>query len=309
MKAVEVRAFGGLDAMTYADLPVPAPTDGQALIRVRAAGVGPWDEWVREGRSAIPQPLPLILGSDLSGVVEATGPGVAGLAPGDEVFGVTNPRFTGAYAELAVAEAGMIARKPARLSHVEAASVPVVATTAWQMLFEHAGVKEGQRVLVWGGAGNVGAYVVQLAHQAGADVVATASAGEAETIRALGAQEVIDGHAATFVGREGAFDAVIDTVGGDALKNSPRLIRPGGVLVSAVGQPDQALAAQHNVRACLIFVSVTTAVVDRLAAMIDSGTLRVRVGEILPLSAARIAHEMLAGKPHKPGKIVLVPGS
>jgi len=130
MKAVRVHRFGGLEAMAYEDVSRPAPGAGQVLVRVTAAGVGPWDAWVREGKSALTQPLPLTLGSDLSGVVEALGPAVSGFAPGDEVFGVTNPNFTGAYAQYAVADAAMIAPKPVGLSHV-------VACTAWQMVFDH----------------------------------------------------------------------------------------------------------------------------------------------------------------------------
>ena len=174
MKAVRVHAFGGLDAMSYEDVPKPAPGSGQALIRVAAAGVGPWDAWVREGKSVIPQPLPLTLGAELSGVIEAVGPDTAGLRHGDQIFGVTNARFTGAYAEYAIAEAAMIASKPARLTDVEAASAPVVACTAQQMLFDHAGVQKGQAVVVLGAAGNVGGYAVQLAQLAEARVVAIA---------------------------------------------------------------------------------------------------------------------------------------
>ena len=122
MKAVRVHAFGGLEAMAYEDAPKPSPEPGQVLIRVAAAGVGPWDAWVREGKSAVPQPLPLTLGADLSGSIEEVGPEAPGFQLGEEVFGVTNARFTGAYAEYAVAEAAMIAAKPARLTAVEAAS-------------------------------------------------------------------------------------------------------------------------------------------------------------------------------------------
>jgi NADPH:quinone reductase-like Zn-dependent oxidoreductase len=175
MKAVRVHAFGGVDAMVYEDLPNPAPGPGQVLIRVAAAGVGPWDAWIREGKSVLPQPLPLTLGADLSGSIEQVGPGVVGFRPGEQVFGVTNTRFTGAYAEYALVDAGMIAVKPARLSDTEAASVPVVGCTARQMLFDHAGVREGQTVVVLGGAGNVGGYAVQLGQLAGARIVATAS--------------------------------------------------------------------------------------------------------------------------------------
>jgi len=311
MKAVEVRAFGGLEALDYTNVPVPSPADGQVLVRVLAAGVGPWDALVREGRSDLRQPLPLVPGSDLSGIVEAVGAGVTGFKRGEEVYGATNGRFTGAYAEFALADAAMIARKPERLSHPEAASVPVVAITAWQMLFDHAHLQAGHRVLVHGGAGNVGAYAVQLAQWAGADVTATASPEQAASVRALGAREVIDGRRAdAFAPFERHFDAVIDTVGGASLARSYGLLRPGGALVSAVSQPDQALAKEHGVRADYLIVAVTTKGLDRLAELLDAGTLQTRLGEVLPLSQARTAHEMLAGtRASRPGKIVLIPGS
>ena len=139
-KACRVHRFGPPDVITLEDFPPPAPGAGQALVRVKAAGVGPWDAWIRAGKSALPQPLPLTLGSDLSGVVEAIGPGVAHVAPGDPVFGVTNPHFIGSYANYAIATASMIAKKPAALGDVDAASVPVVAVTAWQALFDQARV-------------------------------------------------------------------------------------------------------------------------------------------------------------------------
>lgn len=263
MKAVQVRAFGGLEVMDYTDVPVPSPADGQVLVCVLAAGVGPWDALVRVGRSDLRQPLPLVLGSDLSGVVEAVGPGVTTIDCGDEVYGVTNARFTGAYAELAVAEAAMIARKPKRLSHEEAASVPVVATTAWQMLFDHAQVGTSQRVLVHGAAGNVGAYAVQLARWAGADVTATASPEQAASVQALGAREVIDGRRAeAFAPLERHFDVIIDTVGGPALTQGLGLLRAGGILVSSVSLPNQELAKGHDVRAEYLIVAVTTAGLD-----------------------------------------------
>lgn len=309
MKAIEVREFGGVDVLTDADVPVPSPGLGQVLVRVRAAGVGPWDAWVREGRSVLPQPLPLIPGADLSGVVEAVGPGVSGFAPGQPVYGVTNPRFTGAYAEFAIAEAGMIAPKPVRLTDTEAASVPVVATTAWQMLFDHAGLQPGQRVLVLGGGGNVGAYAVRLAVWAGGEVTATAATADAAFVRSLGAQAVIDASAGRGLSElAGPFDVVIDTAGEPLLGQSFPLLRPGGAIISAVAAPDPSLAVRHRVRAELMLVAVDTSGLARLAGLFDDGTLRPRVGETLPLSAARTAHQMLAGCPHKPGKIVLLPG-
>src|SRR5690349_1616183 len=162
MMAWRVHAFGPPETMQFERVPRPDPGPGEVLVKVHAAGVGPWDGWIRAGKSALPQPLPLTLGSDLSGEIQAVGPDVSELRVGDQVYGVTNPRFIGAYAEYALASAAMIARKPTSLSHIEAASVPVIAVTAWQGLFDQAQLTAGRTVLIHGAAGNVGAYAVQL---------------------------------------------------------------------------------------------------------------------------------------------------
>jgi len=175
MKAVRISEFGLLDVITVAEMKCPEPGPGQVLVRVKAAGVGPWDALVRKGKSGIPQPLPLILGSDISGIVQSMGPAVNAFQAGDEIYGITNDHFTGAYAEYAVADSGMIARKLKALSFVEAASAPVVAVTAWQMAFEYAQLSAGHTALVQGAAGNVGAYAVQLASRAGVRVIGTAA--------------------------------------------------------------------------------------------------------------------------------------
>jgi NADPH:quinone reductase-like Zn-dependent oxidoreductase len=255
----------------------------------------------------LPQPLPLILGADLSGVVAAIGAEVTNFNVGDDVFAVTNARFTGAYTEYTLAEATMIWRKPSRLSDAEAASVPVVASTAWQMLFHHAQIRAGDLVLVLGGNGNVGGFAVQLAHNAGARVVATASADQRGDVRSLGAEEVLGPDAGSWERIGGKVDAVIDTIGGDAAARSLNVLRPGGILVSAVSEPDGELARRHGLRAEFMLVAVTSAELAQLADLIQDGKLRTRVGEILPLSDARVAHEMLAGRKHRPGKVVLVP--
>jgi NADPH:quinone reductase-like Zn-dependent oxidoreductase len=307
MKAVRVHAFGGVDALVYEDVPRPVAGPGQVLIRVAAAGVGPWDGWVRAGKSALPQPLPLTPGADLSGVIEALGPEVAGFALGQAVFGVTNARFTGAHAEYALAEASMIAPTPTALTDVEAASVPVVVCTAYQMLSRHAAVTAGQTVLVLGGAGNVGAYAVQLAQISGARVVATARGHQFDFLRTLGAVEPIAAGAPPPPRLAAKMDAVIDTVGGAALAQAFEWLRPGGVLISAVAEPDQGLALRHRVRARFILVDVTTADLLHLAGLFEIRQLRPRVGEVLRLSEARIAHRMLEDGKHRAGKIVLVP--
>jgi NADPH:quinone reductase-like Zn-dependent oxidoreductase len=305
-KACRVHRFGPPDVITLEDFPPPAPGAGQALVRVKAAGVGPWDAWIRAGKSALPQPLPLTLGSDLAGVVAAIGPGVAHVAPGDVVFGVTNPHFIGSYADYAIANAGMIAKKPAALGDVEAASVPVVAVTAWQALFDQARVTRGQTVLVHGAAGNVGAYVVQLAHRAGLRVVTTAGEMDFGYVRNLGADEVVDFRATRFEDVVRDVDAVIDLVGGDVQARSFAVLKPGGTLISAVTAPDQAIAATRGIRAAFFLVDVTTACLTQIAASIETGALVATVGTVLPLAAARVAHEMLEGQRPRPrGKIVL----
>ncbi|UJR85465.1 NADP-dependent oxidoreductase [Sandaracinus amylolyticus] len=305
MRAIRIHRFGGIDAMALEDVPIPTPGEGEVLVRVAAAGVGPWDVLVRTGQSVLGQELPLTPGSDISGVVERVGPGVEGLAPGDEVYGVTNGQFTGGYAEHAIARASMLAPKPARLGHVEAVAVPVVAVTAWQMLFDHAHIERGQRVLVHGGAGSVGSFTVQLAARAGAHVIATASARDHEWVKRLGAREVIDPRTTRFEDAARDVAVVIDTVGGETLARSLEMVAPGGIVVSAVTQPDPARAAARGVRGVYFIVKVNRETLSELAGMIDRGELEVRVGEVLPLADARTAHEMLAGKPHHPGKIVL----
>jgi NADPH:quinone reductase-like Zn-dependent oxidoreductase len=305
MKAVRVHSFGPPKVISVEDVPEPEPGDGEVVVQVKAAGVGPWDAWIRSGKSVLPQPLPLTLGSDLSGVIHSIGVGVEGLQTGDEVFGVTNERFTGAYAEYAAAKAAMIAPKPKSLNHAHAASVPVVAVTAWQMVFELAQLAPGQSVLVHGGAGNVGAYAVQLAKRAGAMVIATASAKDATYARSLGADGVIDYRARRFEEQVKDMDAVLDTVGGEILDRSYGVVKRGGILVSAATRPSNEKAEQHGVRALFFLVAVTTERLRKIAELIDAGKLKTQVGEVLWLNEARQAHEMLEGAPHRRGKIVI----
>ncbi len=218
---------------------------------------------------------------------------------------MTNSRFTGAYAEYAAANSGMIAHKPKRLTHVEAASVPVVASTAWQMVFDHGNVDATKRVLVHGAAGNVGSYAVQLSKLVGARVIATVSARHMDYVRSLRADRIIDIRRGRFEDQVQDADVVIDTIGGEILERSFDVLKPGGVLVSSVAMPDQDKAAQRRVRAVFFLVAVTTEGLIRLADLFDSGQTKTNVGEVLPLAQVKLAHEMLAGKSHKRGKIVL----
>jgi NADPH:quinone reductase-like Zn-dependent oxidoreductase len=305
MKAVRIHRFGPPEVISFDDVPKPEPGRGEVVVRVNAAGVGPWDALIRSGKSVLPQPLPLILGSDVSGEIDSLGPGVANLKVGDEVFGVTNERFTGAYAEYAVAKAAMIAPKPKTLNHVHAASVPVIAVTAWQMVVDFAQLSSGQAVLIHGGAGNVGGYAVQLAKRAGAVVIATASAENAPHVRRLGADGVVDYRARRFEERVKEINAVLDTVGGETLDRSYGVLKRGGIVVSSAAQPSQEKAEQYGVRAVFFLVQVTTERLTMIGEMIDAGALQSEVGEVLWLDEARQGHEMLEGAPHRRGKIVI----
>jgi NADPH:quinone reductase-like Zn-dependent oxidoreductase len=306
MMAWRVHEFGPPETMQFERVPVPDPGPGEVLVKVRAAGVGPWDGWIRAGRSALPQPLPLTLGSDLSGEVQAVGPDVPDWRVGDQVYGVTNPRFIGAYAEYALASAAMIARKPTSIDHIEAASVPVIAVTALQGLFDQAQLKAGQTVLIHGAAGNVGAYAVQIARRAGIRIIATAAAEDLDYIRELGADTVIDYQTQRFEDVARNVDAVLDLVGGETQQRSFQVLRQGGKLISAVSQPDQDMAKSHGVDAAFFLVNVTTSHLTEIAGLIDSGELRMRVGTVVPLADAHEAHLMLEGVlPVPKGKIVL----
>ena len=305
MKAARVLHFGPPRVIENDDLPRPEPAAGQLLIRVKAAGVGPWDALVREGKSELHQPLPLILGSELSGIVETVGAGVAGFRRGDEVYGATNEQFTGGYAEYALASAKMMAQKPKALNFIQAASAPVVSVTAWQMLFDYAHVTTGQTILIHGAAGNVGSYAVQLATQAGLHVVATAASNDLEYVRGLGAENVVDYQKERFEESVTGVDVVLDTVGGDTQQRSLRVLKPGGILVSSVSAVPETTQKHYSIRAAFFYVDVTTARLNKITELFDSGKLVTDVGTVLPLEAARLAHEMLGCAPHKHGKIVL----
>ena len=303
MKAARIHQFGPPQVIVIEDVPRPAPGRGEILIRVEAAGVGPWDALIREGKSKVsPQP-PLILGSDLSGTVEAVGAGVTGFNRGDEVYGVTNSQFCGAYAEYALASSGMVARKPACLSHLEAASVPVVAVTAWQMLFDYAHLQAGATVLILGAAGNVGAYAVQLAARARIHVIATAGSNDLEYVRNLGAQTVADYRSDALDYDSWSVDAVIDLVGGETREKSVRALKQDGILVSVVSADP--VSTRSDVRSVFFYVDVTTARLNTISETFESRRLATQVGTVLPLEQARVSHQMLAGAPHARGKIVL----
>jgi NADPH:quinone reductase-like Zn-dependent oxidoreductase len=305
MKAALIREFGPPRVIVTSEVRRPLPSDGEVLVRVHAAGVGPWDALIREGQAIVAPSLPLILGSDFSGIVETVGPGVSEFKPGDEIYGATNDEFIGAYAEYACASAKMIARRERKQLPGGSASRVFVAVTAWQMLFEYGHSAAGGTVLIHGAAGNVGAYAVQLAKNAGLRVVATASSRDIDYVRSLGADKVLDYHEVRFDEVLEPVDLVLDTVGGEVRERSLRLLGPSGILVSVVSPAPKELEQRYGARVVFFLVEVTTSRLEAIAALFDSGELAPQVGTVLRLEQARLAHEMLAGAPHARGKIVL----
>lgn len=309
MKAARVRRPGPPAAIAIEDIPIPSPGEDEVLVRVHASGVGPWDALVRTGASGLRQRYPLTLGAEISGIVERVGAKTSGFAPGDEVFGSTNALFVDGYAEYAVAAPHIIAKKPAALSHVEAAAVPVCAVTAWQMLFDHARAVEGQTVAVYGAAGNVGGYALQFARLRGLTAVAIVRGDDADYVRNLGAARVIDVRSQALTDFSRSVDVVIDAVGGPAQDQLIAMTKPGGAVISAVAPPNERLAAEQRVRTEFFIVDVNDAQLAMISELVGKKQVTVAVGAVLPLADARIAHEMLAGdRPRPRGKIVLTTG-
>jgi NADPH:quinone reductase-like Zn-dependent oxidoreductase len=302
VKAARIQRFGPPRVITIDELPRPEPAAGELLVRVKAAGVGHWDALVREGK--VPQSLPLILGSERSGIVEAIGVEVSGFTAGDEVYGATNEQFTGGYTEYALPSAARMAQKPKSLNFIEVASAVIGSVTAWQMIFDYAHADHGQTVLIHGAAGNVGACAVQLASQAGLHVVATAGSADLAYVRGLGAGRVVDYKKERFEDLLSGVDVVLDTVGGDTQQRSLQVLKPGGILVSIVSAVPETAQQSYGIRAAFFYVDVTTMRLNKITELFDSGKLVTDVGTVLPLEEARIAHEMLEGAPHKRGKLV-----
>jgi NADPH:quinone reductase-like Zn-dependent oxidoreductase len=306
MKAVRIHTQGGPETLVYEDAPRPTPLTNEVLIRVRAASVNPVDWKIRDGygKEIFNHQMPLILGWDVAGTIEAVGPEVDKFQLGDPVYGYTSLLRDGAYAEFIVAKQEEIAVKPASLDFVEAAAVPVAALTAWQAMFDTANLEENQKVLIHAASGGVGSIAVQLAKAKGAYVIGTASARNADFVRELGVDEFIDYQATQFETVVHDVDVVLDTIGGDTQVRSFGVLRKDGFLVSIVEPPSEELAAQHGVRSKMVGVLPNGTQLSEIAALIDSGKVKPFVETVLPLSEARQAHEMSKSGRTR-GKIVL----
>ncbi|MBT3155220.1 zinc-binding dehydrogenase [Streptomyces sp. CHD11] len=303
MRVMELVRFGDADtAFATRELPRPTPGPGQVLVRVEATSVNPLDLQTRRGDYRDQVALPAVIGNDVSGVVVETGPGAGDFQTGDEVWYLA-PIFAGqgTYAEFHVVDQALVARKPAALSHVEAAGLALVGVTVWEALVERAGTRVGERVLVHGGAGGVGSVAVQLAGALGAEVVTTARAKDHEFVTGLGADVAIDFSTGDYVPqvRElGGVDVVLDTVGRDTLARSPEVLADRGRVVSIVDIPEpQNLLAAWGVNATyhFLFASPGRAKLEALGRLVDRGKLRPVVGAVVPLADIAQAHTLLEG--------------
>lgn len=306
MKAARIHSYGGPEVVRYEDAPVPEAGPGQVLVAVRASSVNPVDWKTASGSGMakkIGERFPLVLGWDVSGVVEAVGDGVDAFGPGDEVFGLVRfPQPGEAYAEHVAAPADQLAAKPPSLNHSEAAALPMVGLTAWQALIEEAGVHEGQTVLIHAAAGGVGHVAVQLARWKGARVIGTTSRS-ADLLRSLGA-EVVDYTATPVEEAVSDADVVLDVLGGEAFERSLAGLRPGGTIVSLREQGAEELAAEQGQRGAYRLVRPDGAQMAELASLVEGGQLRPEVDVELPLSEVRRAFERNQ-EGHTRGKVVL----
>jgi NADPH:quinone reductase-like Zn-dependent oxidoreductase len=308
MRLVTQHVFGGTDVLTVTEGPRPAPLATEVLVRVHAVGVNPVEAFIRSGGFPLLGDPPFVLGWEISGVVAEVVPGTERFKVGDEVYGMPFfPRQAGGYAEYVTAPSRMLARKPTGLDHAHAAALPLGGLTAWQGLVEYAQVGPGQRLLIHGAGGGVGHLAVQIAKARGAYVIATASAGKHDFIRALGADEVIDYRTVDFTKAVRDADVVLDVIGGDNGPRSLSSLRSAGTLVTAIDRMNadlKAQAAAAGIRFVGVAVEPDHVGLDALTELVETGRLLPHVEHLLPLTDIAKAHDLIESG-HTRGKIVV----
>jgi NADPH:quinone reductase-like Zn-dependent oxidoreductase len=308
MKAIRIHNYGGPEVLRFEDAPRPTPDSGELLIRVHAASVNAIDWKITAGylKEVFPVPLPFIPGWDVSGIVEALGSGITKFKKGDEIYARPDVARSGkgTYAEYVVVQETEAALKPKSVDHVHAAAIPVVGLTAWQALFDKAGLDKGQRILIHGAAGGVGSFAVQLAKWKGAHVIGTASGRNQAFLRELGVDEPIDYAKTRFEDLVHDVDAVLDTLAGDTQSRSWTVLKKGGILVSIVAPPSAEEASKRGVRSAFFSAHPSASQLSEIANLVDAGKLKPVVDTVLPLAEAGRALE-LNQTGHTRGKIVL----
>ena len=304
MKAALIRAYEG--AVEIADVPTPVLTDDSVIIKVHAASVNPIDNILRMGymKEMMPLTFPFVMGYDVSGVVTEVGKDVTTFKVGDAVYARPNQDDKGAVAEFARVKEAELALKPESLTHAQAASLPLAGLTAWQAFVEFADLKKGQKVLIHAGSGGVGTLAIQMAKHLGAFVATTVSARNADLVKSLGADLVIDYKSEAFDEIVSDYDVVFDMVGGEIMNRSFKVLKKGGHLVSIKGQDTDGLAAKHDVKFDWFFMHPDGAQLKALADQVAAGALKPVIDSTFKFADADKAYAHLADG-HAVGKIVI----
>jgi alcohol dehydrogenase len=311
MKAAQMKGYGSSDEVIEINENVPAPNDpsaGKVLVKIKVAGINPIDWKIREGymQQMVPLQFPSPLGMDFSGIIEKVGQGVSEFRQGDEVYGQASilSGGSGAFAEMALANADAIAHKPKSLSPQEAAGLPLVGVSAWQALVETIGLQKNQKILIHGGAGGIGSVAIQIAKHLGSYVATTVSTNDKQFAKELGADEIIDYKTQTFEELIRDYDAAFDTIGGETHSRSFKVLKRGGIIVSMLEQPNQELMKQFGVKAIFQFTQVNRDRLTKLAQWVDQNNIRVNVDKTFPLEEAGKALDYQRDV-HPRGKVVL----
>jgi NADPH:quinone reductase-like Zn-dependent oxidoreductase len=306
MRAIVIHEFGGPEVLKLEDVPRPTPAADEVLIKVYATGVNPVDWKIREGarKEKFPTNFPLILGWDVSGVIEEIGNDIKNFKKGDEVYSRPDPTRNGTYAEYVVVKADQVSLKPKSLDHVKAAAVPLAGLTAWQGLFDHGNLQPGEKVLIQGASGGVGTFAIQFAKWKGAYVIATSSEKNIDFLKQLGADEVIDYKKENFEDRLRNVDLVFDTIGAQTQKRSLQVLKNGGRLITTVKPENEKDAEEKNIHIEGYMAQSHPEELEQIAELIDEGKVSPVIGKIFPLEQAAEAQQ-LSKEGHVRGKIVL----
>ncbi|MGW7259151.1 NADP-dependent oxidoreductase [Streptomyces sp. NPDC054834] len=331
MKAFIVERYGAKAGLRAAEVPQPHVGADDVLIRIHAASVNPLDLKIRDGdfKAILPYRVPFVLGNDLAGTVVEVGAAVRRFSTGDEVYARPDKDRIGTFAELIAVRQDDVALKPTTLTMAEAASLPLVALTAWQALVERAQVQPGQKVLIHAGSGGVGTIAVQLAKRLGAEVATTTSTANIDLVKSLGADTVVDYKMQAFETVLHDYDVVLDPLGGENLEKSLRILKPGGKVISIAGPPDAAFARELGANPILgaamaalsfrtrrrarrrhvtyefLFMRASGDQLRELTALIEAGTIRPVVDRVFPFESTRAALEYVEKGRAKAGKVVV----
>jgi len=308
MKAVQINSYGGPEVLEINEASNPVVGEGQVLVEVYAAGINPIDYKIRAGylKEYVPLQFPVTIGGDFSGVIVALGNNISNFKIGDEVYGQAGilNGGSGSFAEFALANTEKISAKPKSLTFVEAGALPLAGVSALQAVEDEIKPRKGQKILIHGGAGGIGTIAIQIAKALGAYVATTASSDDKKYVKSLGADEIIDYKNQNFEEILKDYDAVFDTVGGETTDKSFNVLKKGGIIVSMGGQPDEKLTKDHEVTAIGQNTDANPKRLSRLAELVDSGKIKVKVDKVFPFEQVKEAfYYMEQGHPR--GKVVL----